>query len=43
MTRFIFHHIEDEDLFVYDSTKELLEAARRRVAMEEPRLGPCPP
>jgi hypothetical protein len=42
MIRYVFHHIEDEDVFVYDDVKELLEAARRRVAVEEPRLGPCP-
>jgi len=43
MIRYVFRHIEDEDLLVGDSAEELLEAARRRVAMEKPRLGPCPP
>jgi hypothetical protein len=43
MLRYVFHHIEDEDAFVFDNIKELLEAAARRVAMVNPRLGPCPP
>jgi hypothetical protein len=43
MLRYILRHIEDEDLYVFDSLGEVLEAARRRVAMESPRVGPCPP
>ena len=43
MIRYVFRHIEDEDLLVCDSAEELLEAARRRVVMKKPRLGPCPP
>jgi hypothetical protein len=42
MLLYVLHHIEDEDMYVYYNVKELLEAARRRVAMDEPRLGPCP-
>jgi hypothetical protein len=41
MLRYVFRHIEDEDLFVFDDVNELLEAAKRRVVMEKPRLGPC--
>ena len=40
--RYVFHHIEDEDLFIFDSVKEVLEAARRRVTLESPHIGPCP-
>jgi hypothetical protein len=43
MLRYVLSHIEDEDVFIYDDVKELLEAAARRVAMQSPRLGPCPP
>jgi hypothetical protein len=42
MIRHILHHIEDEDMYVFDSVREALQAARRRVAMESPRVGPCP-
>ncbi len=42
MLRYILHHIEDEDLYVFDSLAELLEAARRRVALDKPRIDKCP-
>ncbi len=42
MIRYILQHIEDEDLHVFDSLRDLLEAAGRRVALESPRVGPCP-
>ena len=41
--RYILQHIEDEDLFIFDSLEELLEAAGRRVALgRSARVGPCP-
>jgi hypothetical protein len=40
--RYILHRIEDEDLFIFDSLRDVLEAAGRRVALESPRVGPCP-
>ena len=41
--RYILHHIEDEDMYVFDSLKEALEAAARRVSFSNaPRVGPCP-
>jgi len=41
--RYILQHIEDEDLFIFDSVKEVLEAAGRRVALgRSARVGPCP-
>jgi len=43
MLRYVLSHIEDEDVFVYDDVKELLEAAARRVVMQAPRLDSCPP
>jgi len=42
MLRYILHHIEDEDMHIFDSVKETLEAARRRVSLNAPRVGPCP-
>ncbi len=42
MIRYVLRHIEDEDLHVFDSLAELLEAAGRRVTLESPRVGPCP-
>jgi hypothetical protein len=43
MIRYILHHIEDEDMFIFDSVGETLEAAARRVAFSNaPRVGPCP-
>ncbi len=43
MLRYILHHIEDEDMYVFDSLRDVLEAAGRRVTLESPRVGPCPP
>jgi hypothetical protein len=42
MIRYILRHIEDEDMYVFDSINEALQVAQRRVAMESPRVGPCP-
>jgi hypothetical protein len=42
MLRFILRHIEDEDVYVFDNTIELLEAVKKRIYVEKPRLGPCP-
>jgi hypothetical protein len=44
MIRYILHHIEDEDLYVFDSLDEALQVATRRVSFSgTPRVGPCPP
>ncbi len=41
--RYILHHIEDEDMFIFDSVKEVLEAAGRRVALgRSARVDKCP-
>ncbi|MFZ8807239.1 MAG: hypothetical protein ACO2PN_03930 [Pyrobaculum sp.] len=43
MIRYILHHIEDEDMYIFDSVGEALEAAARRVSFSNaPRVGPCP-
>jgi hypothetical protein len=43
MIRYILHHIEDEDMYIFDSVGEALEAAARRVSFSNaPRAGPCP-
>ncbi len=43
MIRYILHHIEDEDMHIFDSLREALEAAATRVAFSNaPRAGPCP-
>jgi hypothetical protein len=43
MPRYILHHIEDEDMYIFDSVGEALEAATRRVSFSNtPRVGPCP-
>ena len=43
MIRYILHHIEDEDMYVFDSIKDALEAAGRRVSFSNtPRVGSCP-
>jgi hypothetical protein len=42
MIRYILHHIEDEDVYAFNSLRELLEVAGRRVVLEHPRVGPCP-
>jgi hypothetical protein len=43
MLRYLLHHIEDEDMYIFDSVKEALEAATRRVSFSNaPRVGPCP-
>ena len=42
MIRYILHHVEDEDLYVFDSIDEALQAATRRVSFNNaPRVGPC--
>jgi hypothetical protein len=42
MIRYVLRHIEDEDLHIFDSVKEALEAAARRVSFNNaPRVGPC--
>jgi hypothetical protein len=40
--RYILRHIEDENLLIFDSLRDVLEAAGRRVTLESPRVGPCP-
>jgi hypothetical protein len=43
MLRYILHHIEDEDMYIFDSLREALEAAARRVSFSNgPRVGSCP-
>jgi hypothetical protein len=43
MIRYILHHIEDEDMYIFDSLKEALEAAARRVSFSNaPRASTCP-
>jgi hypothetical protein len=42
MMRYILHHIEDEDMHIFDSVKEALEKAAKRVSLNAPRVGPCP-
>jgi hypothetical protein len=43
MLRYVLHHIEDEDMYIFDSVREALEAAARRVSFSgAPRAGPCP-
>ncbi len=43
MIRYVLHHIEDEDMYIFDSVGEALEAAARRVSFANtPRAGPCP-
>ncbi len=39
---YVLRHIEDEDLYFFDSLEKTLEAAGRRVETLEPRVGPCP-
>ena len=43
MIRYILHHIEDEDMHIFDSLRDVLEAAGRRVSLVSPHIGPCPP
>jgi len=41
--RYVLRHIEDEDMYIFDSVGEALEAAARRVAFDnEPRVSACP-
>ena len=40
--RYVLHHIEDEDMHIFDSLEEVLEAAGRRVALDRPRIDKCP-
>jgi hypothetical protein len=42
MLRYILHHIEDEDMYIFDSLREALEAAGRRVALGKPHIDKCP-
>jgi len=42
MLRYILHHIEDEDMYIFDSVKEALEKAAKRVSLNASRIGPCP-
>ncbi len=43
MIRYVLRHIEDEDMYIFDSVGEALEAAARRVSFANaPRVGPCP-
>ncbi len=43
MIRYVLRHIEDEDLHVFDSLRDLLEAAGRRVALgRSARVDKCP-
>jgi len=42
MLRYVLHHIEDEDMYIFDSLEEVLEAAGRRVALDRPRIDKCP-
>jgi len=43
MLRYVLHHIEDEDMHIFDSLKEALEAATRRVSFSNgPRASACP-
>jgi len=43
MLRYVLHHIEDEDMYIFDSLREALEAAARRVAFDRaPRASACP-
>ncbi len=43
MIRYVLHHIEDEDMYIFDSVGEALETAGRRVSFTNtPRVGPCP-
>jgi len=42
MLRYVLHHIEDEDMYVFDRLEEVLEAAGRRVALDRPRIDKCP-
>jgi hypothetical protein len=44
MIRYILHHIEDEDMHIFDSVGETLETAARRVSFSNaPRVDKCPP
>ena len=43
MLRYVLHHIEDEDMYIFDSLKEVLEAAARRVSFSNaPHVSTCP-
>jgi hypothetical protein len=42
MMRYILHHIEDEDMHVFDSLRDALKAAGRRVALGKPHIDKCP-
>jgi len=44
MIRYVVHHTEEEDLWVFDSVEEMLEfVAREFVATDKPlRVGECP-
>ncbi len=43
MIRYVLRHIEDEDMYIFDSLRDLLEAAGGRVALgRSARVGPCP-
>jgi len=43
MLRYVLHHIEDEDMYIFDSVGEALEAAARRVSFSNaPRASTCP-
>jgi len=42
MMRYILHHIEDEDMYIFDSVGEALEAAARRISFSNaPHVEPC--
>jgi hypothetical protein len=44
MIRYILRHIENEDMHIFDSVGETLEAATRRVSFSNaPRVDKCPP
>ncbi len=43
MLRYVLRHIEDEDMYIFDSVREALEAAARRISFNNtPCVGPCP-
>jgi len=43
MIRYIVHHTEEEDLWVFDSPSEALEfIARELVVADKLRIGECP-
>jgi len=43
MIRYVLHHIEDEDLYIFNSLREALEVAAWRFSFSgATRAGPCP-